>query len=278
MTIGPRGVTSRACRDARRDDQEGAFMPDADETTMFRPARPRRAFDEIIEQIRALIESGELRPGDRLPSERALAEQFAVSRNTVREALRMLEISGLVVLKRGATGGAFIAHADTSTVTSSLTDALRLTDVSLADVTDATRRIATVVTRAACETITDDDIAAMETNLKEVARLTEAGEWERKAHVNLEFQRLLAQATGNPILVIMMDSLVNVLGAIIARVGPLQDDFTLRSRRRLLKRLRERDSDGAADEIERYLHRLHGLWLRGVGTDKPDRARSRPGA
>jgi DNA-binding FadR family transcriptional regulator len=256
----------------------GPAAPAAEETTMFRPARPRRAFDEIIGQIRALIENGELKPGDRLPSERALAEQFAVSRNTVREALRMLEISGLVVLKRGATGGAFIAHADTATVTASLTDTLRLTDVSLADVTDAMRRITTVVTRAACENITDDDITALEANLTEVARLTEAGEWERKAHVNLEFQRLLAQATGNPILAIITDSLVDVLGAVIARVGPLQDDFTLRSRRRLLKRLRERDADGAADEIERYLRRLHGLWLRGVGTEKPGRARSRPGA
>jgi DNA-binding FadR family transcriptional regulator len=233
----------------------------AGDALIFRPARPQRAFDEIIGQIRALIENGRLKPGDRLPSERALAEQFVVSRNTVREAMRTLEISGLVVLKRGASGGAFISQADSSLVTSTLTDALRLTDFSLANVTDATLRIATVVTRAACETMTDEHLAALEANLAEVARLTEAGEWERKAQANLEFQRLLAQATGNPILVIIMDALIGVLREVIGRVGPRQDDFTLRSRRRLLKRLRERDADGAAAEIERYLVRLHALWL-----------------
>ncbi|TDD87979.1 FadR family transcriptional regulator [Actinomadura darangshiensis] len=239
-------------------------MPQGDvptATSMFRPARPRRAFDEIIGQIRALIENGELRPGDRLPSERVLAEQFAVSRNTVREALRMLEISGLVLLKRGATGGAFISRADSSVVTSSLTDALLLTDFSLADVTDATRRIATVVTVAACEVITDEGLAELEANVEEVAKLVKAAEWERKAQVNLEFQRLLARATGNPVLVIIMDSLIGVLREVIQNVGPRQDDFTLRSRRRLLKHLSARDADGAAAEIERYLDRLHALWL-----------------
>ncbi|MFV2173736.1 FadR/GntR family transcriptional regulator [Actinomadura sp. LOL_016] len=132
------------------------------------PPAPAGPFDEIIGQVRALIETGEPKTGDRLPSERALAEQFTVSRNTVREALRMLEISGLIQLKRGADGGAFISRADSSAVTSSLTDAIRLTDFSLADVTDATQRICSVVTRAACETITDDDFAALEANLGEV--------------------------------------------------------------------------------------------------------------
>ncbi|GLZ08150.1 GntR family transcriptional regulator [Actinomadura sp. NBRC 104412] len=239
-----------------------AQRPDA--PRLFRPARPRRAFDEIIGQVRALIENGGLRPGDRLPSERALAEQFAVSRNTVREALRMLEISGLIQLKRGASGGAFISQADSSAVTSSLTDAIRLTDFSLADVTDATQRICSVVTRAACETITDDDLAALEANLREVERLTEAAEWERKAQANLEFQRLLAQATGNPILVIIVDALIGVLSEVVRRVGPRRDDFTLRSRRRLMKHLRDRNADGAVAEIESYQRRLHDLWLNDV--------------
>ena len=75
----------------------------------FSPARGRRAFDDIIEQIRERLKNGELKPGDRLPSERFLAEQFDVSRNTVREALRMLEIAGLIVIRKGSAGGGFIA-------------------------------------------------------------------------------------------------------------------------------------------------------------------------
>ena len=72
-------------------------------TPSFRPARPRRAFEEIIHQIKALIEAGALKPGDKLPSERALAAEFQVSRNTLREALRTLELGGqiTVIVKEG---------------------------------------------------------------------------------------------------------------------------------------------------------------------------------
>ena len=65
---------------------------------IFGPARPRRTFEEIINQIKANIEEGRLKRGDKLPTERALAAQFQVSRNTVREALRTLEISGFIIL------------------------------------------------------------------------------------------------------------------------------------------------------------------------------------
>jgi DNA-binding FadR family transcriptional regulator len=79
---------------------------------MFQPARPKRAVDQIVAQIDALLREGRLRPGDRLPSERALAAQFDVSRNTVREGLRILEFTGALVLKRGSAGGTFVAHFD----------------------------------------------------------------------------------------------------------------------------------------------------------------------
>lgn len=97
---------------------------DAENRPMFRPARPQRAVDQIVAQVEALLRDGKLRPGDRLPSERALAEQFTVSRNTVREALRILEFNGMLVLKRGATGGAFVTEPDTGAAARGIADAL----------------------------------------------------------------------------------------------------------------------------------------------------------
>ncbi|TDD87978.1 FadR family transcriptional regulator [Actinomadura darangshiensis] len=230
---------------------------------MFRPAKPRRAFDEIIAQIRDLIQRGELKPGDRLPSERVLAEQFAVSRNTVREALRMLEISGLITLKKGATGGAFISRADSSVVARSLSDTLYLTDFSLADVTEARLWIESIVVRVACERMTEEQLAALDDNVKVAAKLTDEQDWERKALVHLDFHNLLADATGNPLMSIMMRSLMEMMREIVLSVGPTQSDFMLRSRRRLLTKFRQRDADGAVQEMERYLRRLHKLWLSG---------------
>lgn len=237
--------------------------PKSADRSLFRPAAPRRAFDEIIAQIRGLIQSGDLTVGDRLPSERALAEQFSVSRNTVREALRMLEIAGLIRLKRGATGGAFIAGADVTVAANSLFDALQVSDFSLADVTQTLLGMSSMAAEAACLRMTEEDLAAMDANLETAAAMTEAGQWEEKMRVHLEFHDLLAQASGNAILVLMMRTLLEVVGRLVIQVGPTQDDTILRARRRLLKALHERDAAAATKELKSYFDHLHKMWLSG---------------
>lgn len=228
---------------------------------MFKPARPRRAFDEIIDQVRGLVRSGELRPGDRLPAERMLAEQFAVSRNTVREALRMLEISGLIELRRGASGGAFIAQGDTSKVATTLSDMIELGVVSLTDLTEARLWLETVVVRVACERMTSDHLALLEANLEDVARLSDQHDWEEKAKVNIQFHNLLADATENPVMVAMMQVIMRVMEKVVLTFGPTENDTVLRSRRRLMKHLRAGDADAAVAEVEKSLKRLHKMWL-----------------
>lgn len=235
----------------------------ARENVQFKPAQARRAFDEIIDQVRAMIASGELRPGERLPSERMLADQFAVSRNTVREALRMLEIAGLVTLKRGATGGSFIADGDPSIVASSLSDALHLTDISLADVTETLHGISSMAARIACERMTEDDLAKLDANLKQAAALTKAGEWDEKVKVHLEFHSLLAQSTGNPLLVLITHTLLDVVGKVIEQVGATHDDSIIRSRRALMRALHARDPEAAVRELGKYFDKLHKMWLTG---------------
>lgn len=74
----------------------------------FRPIRTRRAFEEICERIREQLALGVLKPGDKLPPERDLAQQLGVSRNVLREALRSLEMAGVLRLLKGVKGGAFI--------------------------------------------------------------------------------------------------------------------------------------------------------------------------
>jgi len=244
----------------------------ADSGIVFQPAPPRRTFEAIIGQVRALIVDGRLRPGDRLPSERALAEQFEVSRSTVREALRMLEISGIITLKRGHTGGSFIAAGDASVVANSLTDALRLTDFTLADVRDTLQGLACMAAVAACERMTDADLAKLDANVREAAQLTHAGQWEAKVTTHLEFHRLLAEATGNPILVLMMRALLEVVAKVTISQGPTRDDTIVRARRTLLKALHARDSDAAVRELARYFDQVHRMWLSGAyeGSQKRD--------
>src|SRR5260221_2809885 len=89
----------------RASDHRAAALPVPVE---FRPIRTRRAFEEICERIREQLALGVLKPGDKLPRERDLAEQFGVSRNVLREALRSLEMAGPLRLRKGGKGGAVI--------------------------------------------------------------------------------------------------------------------------------------------------------------------------
>ncbi|MBE9372866.1 FadR family transcriptional regulator [Saccharopolyspora sp. HNM0983] len=235
----------------------------------FQPARPRRAFDEIIAQIRAMIHSGELSTGDRLPSERALAEQFDVSRNTVREAVRMLEISGLVTIKKGATGGAFIARPDAASIAQRLSDAMTLTEFSLSDLTEARLWIEALVVRVACERMSDEDLEALQANVDESVRLSEDGLWEECPDALMAFHELLARATDNPILSILMQSILDLIRQVVAAVGPLRDLGLIEARFRLMDRLHARDPDGAVAEMESHLRRLHQLWLTGAESGDP---------
>jgi GntR family transcriptional regulator, transcriptional repressor for pyruvate dehydrogenase complex len=227
----------------------------------FQPARPRRAFDEIVAQVRGMVRSGELQPGDRLPAERVLAEQFGVSRNSVREALRMMEISGLVALRTGAGGGAFVAEPDPGVAARGLADAFQLNGLSPSDVTEARLWLESTVVRVACERMTEEYLQALYDNVNEAAQAAGEGDWERTALVHVEFHNLLADATGNPVMSILMRSMADLLRDLALAIGPSSDDVIVRSRRRLLRHLRNRDGDKAAEEMRRYLNRLHRMWL-----------------
>ncbi len=103
----------------------------------FRPIRTRRAFEEICERIREQLALGVLKPGDKLPPERELAQQLGVSRNVLREALRSLEMAGILRLQKGVKGGAFIQEGDTSRMNEVMRDMLSLGTISVRELSEA---------------------------------------------------------------------------------------------------------------------------------------------
>ncbi|UCC66529.1 MAG: FadR family transcriptional regulator [Deltaproteobacteria bacterium] len=78
---------------------------------MFRPLEKRRYSEQVAQLIQEKILKEKSEKGNKLPTERELAEEFQVSRSVIREAIRELEVSGLVYIKKGPTGGIFITHA-----------------------------------------------------------------------------------------------------------------------------------------------------------------------
>jgi GntR family transcriptional repressor for pyruvate dehydrogenase complex len=233
-----------------------------DTVSLFKPAKPLRAFEEIIGQIRGLIAAGELGVGDKLPAERVLAAQLEVNRHTVREALRALEISGIVTLKRGAHGGAFIVDPEGDKSVGLLGRSLRFTDVSVADLTQAMRSITMMLLEAAMPVIDEEDLIAIEDNIAAAEAIENPG---ARSAVIIRFYVQLAEASRNPILVELAESFCEILLSWVVRLGSLSSDRVLASRRSIVASLRKHDRVAAQAELERHLRELHGLWLSGAG-------------
>ena len=236
----------------------------------FQPVKSRRVFEEVADQVRKHIAAHNLRPGDKLPPERDLADQLGISRNGVREALRALEIAGVISLKPGLHGGAYISHGDPSHVSRSLRDQFSLGALTLETVTEARRWICPMVVRAVCERATEADLAAMEENVALADHLYHDGEWDQKIVVQVDFHNLLARATKNPVIEILMESLSGITLELARRIGPEKCRDSIKSRYRLLAHIRERNAEAAAQEIDNHLRELQKRYLAVMAAD-PER-------
>jgi GntR family transcriptional repressor for pyruvate dehydrogenase complex len=171
---------------------------------MFSRVSVGRISEIIVEQIRLLMRQGQLTPGDRLPPERDLCERFGVSRVTVREALRMLESSGLVEIRVGARGGAFVTAPSSDRVSEGLADLLTLAVMSEADVTEVRMVLETGIVPLVCERATEDDLAGLEDICERSEAARAAGDYP--VDLSLEFHLQVAQATHNPVIAMMVRS------------------------------------------------------------------------
>ncbi len=128
---------------------------------MFTPVTAGRISEEIVDQIKAAIFDGRLRRGDRLPSERDLTERFGVSRVTVRDALRILEASGLIEIRVGARGGAVVTAPGAARVGEGISNMLLLSALTPAEVTEARMVFELGTVALICERADDTDIAEL---------------------------------------------------------------------------------------------------------------------
>lgn len=224
--------------------------------TRFQPIRAQRAFEEVCEQIRQAVALGTLRPGDRLPPERELAEQLGVSRTAIREALRSLENAGLVQCQQGMGGGAFIRERSAQTLTQAVSDMAMLGQIPSKDITEARILLVEQAIRLACVRGTDSDFDAIQSDIDRAESLTVAGDFTRRSTYITEFYRVLAQATHNQVMVMLVESLSELTRALLAKASPVPRSDVIGVRRRVLACLRARDADGAVAEMGAHLRRL----------------------
>ena len=172
--------------------------PDA---ASFTVAQRVRSFEDIIAQVRDAVAQGRLRPGERLPSERVLAESFGVSRATLREALRSLEALGVVEIRLGATGGAFAAEPDERLLGDALGTLMAFRGATARDLAEFRVAFEADNARWAVRQATAEDRAAFDLLAAEAAAASASDppDWGVVGGVDMRWHEAVARATHNPI-------------------------------------------------------------------------------
>ena len=220
----------------------------------FQQVRTRRMFEEICEQVRQRLASGALRPGDKLPPEREMAQEFQVSRPAVREALRTLEISGIILLQKGVKGGAFIRDGNPAQLTQSLQDLVFLGRVSLRSLAEARVLILGSVITLACERATEEDFSRIEETINQIEGIEDL---RYRAEVSMQYFTLIAQATRNEVLTMLVDSLGDIVRYVNDKTVRKSRPELVAVRRRILAGLRARDAAAATRALNEFLAAVH---------------------
>jgi GntR family transcriptional repressor for pyruvate dehydrogenase complex len=220
-----------------------------------------RLFEDICIAIRRQIAHGALRPGDKLPSERELAEEFAVGRPVIREALRSLEEAGILEFRRGVTGGAFIRTGDSATMIRAVSDLIFLGAISLENLTEARALLLRHTAELAAQRGTEEDFLLLEADIDAISQIDIYKDEQHTVASVAHFYDLLGFAAKNEMLVFLIHSVSEVVGQVLIKTRPDAMGLVVASRRRLMRHLRDRQAINAGAEIVAHLSELHNAVL-----------------
>jgi GntR family transcriptional repressor for pyruvate dehydrogenase complex len=248
ITIGPnfpiytrRGMASH--RDERFDD-------------VFAPVVPARISAAVTDQIREAILERKLTPGDKLPNERDLAARFGVSRVTVRDALRALEAAGLIEIRLGSTGGAFVRAPTAAVVRAGISNMLLLSTMKPDEIAEARLIFELGTVSLAVERATDEDVAALRSLCDEGAAALAAGAYD--SELSQAFHARLAGAAQNHAVELMTSSFAGPLSMHGVRRRLPTDwshERTIEEHRRIVDAIADRDAPRARAAMTRHLLR-----------------------
>jgi GntR family transcriptional regulator, transcriptional repressor for pyruvate dehydrogenase complex len=227
------------------------------------PVQTRRSFEEAVGQIASAIQLGDLRVGDRLPSERALAAQLEVSRPTAREAIRILSEAGVLRVVSGAAGGTFVVSefVPLNLIQERVTS--RIIDIGA--VLEARRLFEPQVVQMAAIYATESDFRSMREAIE--SQRQAVGDRDRFTQCDERFHLLVARATGNRMVVEMMRFIHSRL--------PIAWDMNYRwemdpergidAHEETLRAMMARDSNRIDAAIDSHLSILERLWEEEAG-------------
>lgn len=223
---------------------------------LFTRVIPGRASEMIVDQIRLLIREGQLRPGDRLPAERELGERFGVSRVTVREALRGLEANGMLRIKVGARGGAFVTAPTSKRVGEGIEDLLTLSGLTDREVTESRQVLELGIIPLVCERATDQDIDELMEICDRGDAALEQGFYPME--LSAEFHTRVARASHNGAIAMLTESFHGVTLRSMLNIQETHPEMGIRGNRehrQFVTAIKKRDVDKATAVMRTHIGR-----------------------
>lgn len=236
-------------------------------TTKFHAVAHRGLAEEIADQIERLILNHELRIGDALPAERELAEQLGVSRNMLREAIRMLVQKGLLEVRPGS--GTFVAQPSAQFLADILDFYMRFRGSAMFDLLEARRSLEVEIAGLAAERAGADDIEGLGESLDEMIK--NAADPQIFVQADLRFHEQLAEAARNEILQLLIGSMRTILRRnmqLLATHHPAGPRVSIDYHRKILAAIRASDAAAARlamrEHLEQATAHLRDLEAQGI--------------
>lgn len=236
---------------------------------LWEPVQTETLSWRIVSQVRAAVFSGQLKAGDFLGSETSLSTQFNVSRMAARDALRTLEAVGIVQIRMGAKGGAWIAQGNPERFADALAIQLHLIGVSGEEIFDAQMAIEVTSAELAAQNATDEDFAKLRGILAELDKLRDDPQGFTNA--SLRFHEAIVEASHNRVLLAQFRALRFVLQPLLA---PNTTDTiatrVIRSHKQVLNAVEARDGEKAREIMQQRVKVIRTRVLSGTAQQTED--------
>lgn len=220
----------------------------------YLPVQSERLYERIVEQIESAIVAGELNVGDKLPPERELATQFAVSRTAVREAVKILREKGFIEIRPGR--GTFVTNTSPNSMRNSFDRIVKFgTPDGSANLVEVREILEPEIAALAARRMTKDFIEDMQ---EAVDTMEGTQDVEVFVEADLDFHLALAEATQNPIIPAMMDSIIDLLREHRKRIGLTEGGLERGQfhHKQILAAVRRGDPDAAREAMKRHLKQV----------------------
>jgi GntR family transcriptional repressor for pyruvate dehydrogenase complex len=225
----------------------------------FETVHRGRVYEQVLRQIQEQIATGRLKPGDKLPPERDLAERFRVSRSSVRDAIQALQVMRLVRSRQG--GGTLVCEISAESLVSPLSQALAGREGLVAELIEARKMIEPPLAARAAENATEEEIARLEELLRRQAEKTRRG--EPVIEEDSELHYTIALAARNSVVRRMVDLLMDLLRESRERgmQVPGRPARSLAGHTRVVAAIRRRDPRGAHAAMLRHIREIEQILM-----------------